>query len=869
MPQPRRLAVAVIWLTMAAGAARGDPVACDIPAQPAAQALLALAKQAGVEVLFSFDELNQANANAVQGCCEPDEAIARLLRGTGFAAERDAAGRFVIVRERARAGMGDVRGCVVNDVTGEAVAGAWVRLDGVAWAVRTRVDGWFLLPEVPAGKRTIVVEAAGFAPRRIGAVEVWRGRRSEVGFVRLDPGEPTEELERLVVKASDFNGVGFPLLLDQVVVTPSRFALDEERGPIAATLTESDLLALPQLGEDLYRAISHLPGLAADDLTARFWVRGAPHEQVLARLDGVELIEPFHMKDTSGSLAILDLETVRSLDLYTGGFGAEFGGHAAGVLTMETDRHFRAEPRTSLSLSLTGARAASRGMTANGRNRWLLSARTGYPQVALELGNADRESEVVPRYYDVLAKWETMLTPEHTLAVHALHAGDRMHFLDDDGTDLRSRYGSDYVWARWQGEFGPWRGEAVVSHARVTWRRSGSGVVNHRYPLEMEDRRTLRQTTLRQDWTRNFSERALVRGGFELAAGDAAYRYRSRRAAPVVRDGELITEPRVIDIETEPEGPTWGGYAAARLQLRRGLTVEPGLRYDANDYAGDSDFGPRLNAAWSHGATTVRLGWGHYHQSQGLHRLDVLDGDATFRRSERAGHRVLSAERRFAGKVNLRIEAYERRVARPQPHWENIVETMDAVPEHDYDRVRLDPVSQQARGVELIVERRGGRLAWSASYGLARAEETLRGGVTVPRARDQRHTLYLDATYTPNPRWQFSIAWQYHSGWPTTGRTFEQMELRSGTAIIGHLGVPYDLRLPVYQRLDVRAQRRFELKHGTLRLYADVFNALNRENVFSYEYDVAPGPNGVPDVRRHTGDTLIPLLPSVGLTWEF
>ena len=126
-----------------------------------------------------------------------------------------------------------------------------------------------------------------------------------------------------------------PLTLDRFVVTPSRFDFSTTR-PGAATLTQQDLETLPQIGEDLYRSITRLPGVAADDFTARFWVRGAPNRQLLVRLDGADLLEPFHLKDVDGALAVIDLHAISQLDLMTGGFNADYGNAAAGVLTMET-----------------------------------------------------------------------------------------------------------------------------------------------------------------------------------------------------------------------------------------------------------------------------------------------------------------------------------------------------------------------------------------------------------------------------------------------------------------------------------------------------------------------------------------------------
>jgi len=72
------------------------PVEFNLPAQPADGALMAFCKQAKVEMLFSYDELHKATSSEVVGSLEPDEALERLLKGTGFEARRNGSGRYVV-----------------------------------------------------------------------------------------------------------------------------------------------------------------------------------------------------------------------------------------------------------------------------------------------------------------------------------------------------------------------------------------------------------------------------------------------------------------------------------------------------------------------------------------------------------------------------------------------------------------------------------------------------------------------------------------------------------------------------------------------------------------------------------------------------
>ncbi|MSU47696.1 MAG: hypothetical protein EXS37_01140 [Opitutus sp.] len=655
-----------------------------------------------------------------------------------------------------------------------------------------------------------------------------------------------------------------PIKLAEVVVTPSRFGVAETPLAAAATLTAAQLEVLPQVGDDLFRSIARLPGLAADDVSAQFWVRGAPHSELLARLDGVDLIEPFHLKDVDGALSIVDPATIRLLDLSTGGFAVEYGDRLAGVLTMETKS--TARPLTSLNLSLTGLGASRQGVFEGGRGRWLLSGRRGYPDVALRI--AGRDDEISPRYYDLTAKVEYDVSPAHTLSLHALHAGDAFRYRRTNDPTLSSGYDSDYVWARWLGAVGErLRGEAVVSWTRLTWNRDGSGRLDG-FPFLLRDHRRLDLLAMRQDWTLAWSESLVLRGGVSARSGDSRYDYVLAHQRTVVSGGVQVVATDNVNVALRPEGDAFGAFAAVKFRPLSALVVEPGVRFDRSDTTRETEGNPRLNAALTLGHATVRAAWGMYSQAQGLHELNVADGERGFHRPERAEHRVLGIEHPLGKGASVRVEAYERVSTRLRPRWENLDNAYDLFPEAQSDRVRLNPTQGRARGLEVLVSSRGAAsLQWHASYVLAQTEDRI-AGRWVPRARDQRHAFYADATYALNPRWQFSIAWHFHSGWPTTDVLYSLAPLSNGRRLlVSANGAAYGLRLPDYHRLDLRATRRFKVKRGEVRAYVDVFNAYDRTNLLGYDHRVTISGPQVTDVKKPREQ--LPFLPSVGVSWEF
>lgn len=656
-----------------------------------------------------------------------------------------------------------------------------------------------------------------------------------------------------------------PVKLAQVVVTPSQFGIADARIESSVTLTSAELETLPQLGDDLFRAIAHLPGLATNDVTASFWVRGAPNTQLLARLDGVQLIEPFHLKDVDGALSIIDPRTISRLDLTTGGFAADFGDRSAAVLTMAT--RTPGPRRTGLELSLTGVGAHSEGVFAGRRGRWLASARRGYPDIALKVAN--RDEDITPRYYDATAKVEYDPAPGHTVSLHALHAGDTLRYhRNNNNPDLTSGYNSDYVWGRWQGAVNSTlTGEAVASFTRLTWARDGGGTMDG-FPFFLRDHRSLDLLAVRNDWSLALGERALVRSGVEATTGSARYAYTFSHQFTTVSAGRQFTFTDVRNAAPRPDGDSFGAFVAARWQPLAAFVLEPGVRFDRHSATHDADVSPRFNAVLTLGRATVRAAWGVYAQSQGLHELAANALDTRFYRSEQAEHRVLSLNAPLGHGLALRLEAYERRLTHVRPRWENLDNAYDLFPEAQDDRVRLAPALGRARGVELLLSgHASSALTWNASYTLARAEELL-AGRWLPRARDQRHALYGDLTWTPNPRWQFSTAWQFHTGWPTTDVAYSLTTLTNTRRVLVSANGPvYGLRLPDYHRLDLRATRRVHLAHSELRLFLDLFNAYDRVNLLGYDHNVIVSGLLVTDTKKPRKQ--LPLLPSLGASWEF
>ena len=70
-------------------------------------------------------------------------------------------------------------------------------------------------------------------------------------------------------------------------------------------------------------------------------------------------------------------------------------------------------------------------------------------------------------------------------------------------------------------------------------------------------------------------------------------------------------------------------------------------------------------------------------------------------------------------------------------------------------------------------------------------------------------------------------------------------------------------RFPFYWRMDLSAERRFEIGAMTVKPYLNLINIFNRKNVFLYTIDTNTDP---PLVK---GASQLPFLPSFGLRMEW
>ncbi len=822
------------------------------PGDPLASALRSLQEQ-GAPIVFTTSLVTPEMVVTERDLAFDgplQQALTALLAPRGLAIQTGPNGTLTVVRrDQLAPGVGSIRGSVVSRRDGTPVAGAVISIAGLSHHRTSDETGDFLFTSVPAGTHRLRFRRTGFVVTETDPLVVLAGDTMEIRTL-LDPA---------------------PISAESLVVTPSRATLLREEPDHPTVLTREDIESLPHLGGDLFRALTLLPGISANDATAEFNVRGSRRDASLIMVDGQELFAPYHLADYDNALSIVAPDTVGSVDLMTGAFSARYGDRMAGVLNIVT-RQPTDRVSTTVGLSVVDAHLGSSGLLGKGRGSWVAQARRGSIDLLGRLLGDGR-----PSFWDLFGKLDLQLSDSNALRGNLLITDDRLRVrqvLEDSDKDIETDYATGYAWLTHTGILtNNLFVESALSQSAVRQDRSGIEIEED-VSFAIDDVRELHVISARQGWTFQAGSDHSLSLGYEARWFDTEYNYVGFHVFdnPLAEIRDLELESTVfVDEFSERHG---GIYASDRFHATDSLTVDLGLRFDHHTQTDESLWSPRVAVAQAIGKNSVvRAAWGRFHQSQRPYELLVEDGDTTFYPVERAEQWVLGYERLLdlganssASLEGVRFELYERQVANPLPRYENLFEALNTFPEVEPDRVRVEPDSAIARGAEVFL--RGDlseRTDWWMTYAWSSTEDRIEGE-DVPRPYDQPHALNLDLSHRFGDAWRLNLAWRYHTGWPTTPISVEEVVDEEGESEFRPvLGPRNSERFPNYHRLDMRVSRRWFKPRMGIELYLDVQNLYARRNLAGFDIEIDDETGELTKVAEEWAG----ILPSIGFTVRF
>ena len=604
--------------------------------------------------------------------------------------------------------------------------------------------------------------------------------------------------------------IGGPVYETVVRATPSQPQI---------RLEAEELTKTPGTLGDPFRAIESLPGVTTVQWPAPIYVvRGSNPGNTGFFLDDVRVPALFHL---ALGPSVIHPYFFENLELYTGSYPARFGRYVAGIVSAET----RAPPgdgvHSSVDVRLFDAGALLSTPFPDGRGTVAAAARYSYTGALISALN----ESVALSYWDYQVRADRNVGPRR-LRLLLFGSSDRLA-PDRAAPDASAR-------------------ELVVGFHRA----------NLQAALPIGGGRIIGSVSLGSDHTKApFVSGVPITVDATSVAPRLTYRRTSVRAdLEAGFDGELdhytpviaIDRPQALDLARRRDARTLAGYVSLTVRAGTRLQLTPEVRYDSYAVGGvqQADLGPRLSGRLAlTGDTWLKVAGGRFSQmpSVPLQIPGVENFGLALYGLQTSWQGSAGIGSTHFGGLDVELPGYVQRYVLSDVR--NVTISM-IDPLADDLLIRRDALSY---GAELLIRRPlTERLHGWLSYTLSTSLRALGNGVVGPSDWDQRHVANLVLGYRIG---RYTLGGRAHVN---TGRPYPLAATAAG----------YN-RLPTYEQLDLRCDRRYVFKAFSFELYAELQNAtLSRQVISLNYYPTSVGTAGIHETSYRI------VLPSVGIHGE-
>ena len=737
-----------------------------------------------------------------------------------------------------------VKGVLFDESNGEAIPFANVVLDGTSHGCATDINGFFLINKIPAGQYTLKVKYMGYE------------EYSEV--ITLAKGKTITRTIHLKPAAQ---------MLKAVEITDNK--VEERRTQTQVSvekLTASQIQQMPSIGgtADIAQYMQVLPGVSSTgDQGGQLYIRGGSMIQNLCLLDGMIVYNPFH---SIGLYSIFETDVILNADIYTGGFGAEYGGRMSSVMDITTRDGNKRRHSGKIGLNTFGANLILEGPLKKESDKskttisYLLTAKNSY---------LSKSSKVFYNYVDGGLPFD-FLDLYGKLSFNS-GSGSKLNLFGFRFDDRVNGYQAiaDYHWQN----IGAGTNFMLVTGASAIL--DGS-IAYSKYNITLDD-------GSKDD---KFSEI----GGFNMTMQITNFLGKNKMKYGLSIEGYTTNYRFVNDyshtIEQREPSTTLSMYGTYNLNAGK-FIADPGVRMVYYATLQSFNLEPRLAAKYN--ATDnlrFKMAGGFYSQifldarsdndivnlfsgfltgSGDLHVPSTFLGKEVTTTVQKAKHLVLGAEYDLTEHITLNAEFYYKHfdqllnANRNKMYKDNDpVYTQPGSPYQQSEYLMKDYIIEEgmATGFDISATIDLERLYLWATYSLGYVER--KGQVTDKVITDEsytysphydrRHTVNLLATYALGEwrEWEISARWSFGSGFPYTQTQGVYQQLLFGNNIATdytresgeyslHYAELYKGRLPSYHRLDLGVKRKFSIgTHSILELNLSATNVYSRENIFYF-----------------------------------
>lgn len=730
-------------------------------------------------------------------------------------------------------GQGTIRGTLFDESNGEAIPFANVVLDGTNFGCATDLNGYFIISRVPAGSYTLKVRYMGYEEYTEN-IAVAKGKIHNT-TIRL---KPTSQMLK-AVEIKD-NKIEERRIETQVSVEK---------------VTAAQIQQMPSIGgqADIAQYMQVLPGVSSTgDQGGQLYIRGGSMIQNLCLLDGMIVYNPFH---SIGLYSIFETDVILNADIYTGGFGAEYGGRMSSVMDITTRDGNKRHHSGKVGLNTFGASLILEGPLKRESEQsktsvtYLVTAKNSFLSKSSKLLYPYIEGGLPFDFLDLYGK----------LTINS-GTGSKANFFGFRFDDQVLGYNAiaDYHWQNYGvgTNFTVITGTSAILEGSVAWSD---------YRITLDD----------GSLANKYSEI----GGFSASlqitnfVGDNRVKY-GLSMEGYSTDYEFTNQYGKRTTQSAPSANI-SAYGTYKWKIGR-LLLDPGVRLVYYATLNDINLEPRL-AAKLNATNNLRFKFagGFYSQIFLDARSDndivnlfsgFLTGsaDLNFPSSflgnkvntcvQHAKHLVVGAEYDINEHITLNAELYYK-------HFDQLLNSNRYKMYDETDPAYLSGPYAKAEYLmkDFIIEK--GYAAGfdvSSTVDLERLYLWLTYSLGFVQRRnevqwysphyDRRHTVNVLATYALGEQreWELSSRWSFGSGFPFTQTQGIHQGLMFGDGIVSdyvsengeysiHYADLYKGRLPNYHRLDLGVKRKFSLgKRSTLELNLSITNVYSRQNIFYY-----------------------------------
>jgi hypothetical protein len=741
-----------------------------------------------------------------------------------------------------------IRGFVYETETGEPVIFTNVYLHRTTYGAATDVNGYFAITKIPPGSYTLMVTYMGFDTLQMP--------------ITLKANELVSK--KLYLKKAS-------VTLGEVNISAARQEKRTETQTSIIKITPKEISQIPSIGgqPDLAQYLQVLPGVIfTGDQGGQLYIRGGPPIQNKVLLDGMIVYNPFH---SIGLFSVFDVDIIKNVEVYTGGFNADYGGRISSVMDISTRDGNKNRIAGKFDISTFGAKGLLEGPIARPKDEdspsasFILSVKNSYLQQSSKIFYQYISEDGLPyNYLDAYGK----------ISVNAAN-GSKINFYGFDFTDqVQYKILQNYKW----NEIGGGANFIVIPGKSAVLLEGYFAYSNYKVTLS-EINRSPRTSSIGGfnaglNFTYFFGKNAL-KYGIELSGLKTTFNF-------------FNTINRKIDYTQN--STELAGYAKYKWILGK-FIIEPGLRLQYYASLAELSLEPRLQAKYNVTERfRLKMAAGMYSQNliSTTYDQDVVNlfygflsgpdnlpatfmGKEVTSKLQKSDQVVFGFEWDMTRNLFLNIEGYYKYY--PQLTTLNRDKLYDDTPQNaskpDYQKKDFVIEEGDAEGVDCSLRYSGSNFSIWAVYSLCYIHRNNGQEKYVP-PYDRRHNLNITGTYIfgKHQGWEVDVRYNYGSGFPFTQTQgfYESLNFNNinsnYTTANGSLGVLYaDFdggRLPYYSRLDLNLKKKFNLgKTAKLELDASVTNALNQQNIFYF------------DRVTYSEVDQMPIMPSVGISFSF